>query len=596
MLEPFQLPFFQRGLAEILILAFGAGVIGTWIVLRGLAFYAHAVGTAAFPGLVLADGLGFSATLGAAGTGLLVAVGVGVLARREHAADRYDSLTALVLVGALATGVILASDVFGSGANVETLLFGSLLLVDGGDIALAAGASAAALLGARLLQTRWLVTGFDPGTARALGARSAVPDAVLLGLVALLAVAALTTLGALLATAVLVVPAATTRLFVDRLRRWQVATVVLVAVEGTVGLWLSVQLNAPPGPAIAVLAGGVFAVAALARALRPVLRRRRRRGGPLVAAALALLAFGAAGCATGDGGRTVTRADGTRALRVVATTTQLGDLVRQVGGPAVEVTQILRPNTDPHDYEPRPQDVLRTADAAVVFVSGDGLDHWMGDVVQQGGGDPAVVDLSRGLPHPLAGDGEGEDAAREDPHWWHDPRNVEVAVRRIRDALVAADPALTAPVDARAEDYLGQVRATDAAIARCLSAVPRAQRQLVTDHDAFGYFARRYGITVVGAVIPSQTTQAQPSAGDVSRLARLVRAQGVKAIFPEHSVNAKLAQAIARQSGARADLELYGDTLGPPDSAGGTYLGMERANADAMARGFTGRGCAGGTS
>jgi len=263
--EAFDLPFVQRGVIEVLALAVGAGLIGTWIVLRGLAFYTHAVGTAAFPGLVLADGLSFAPALGAAGTGLLVAVAVGWLARRPEARERYDSFTALALVAALGIGVILASDVFNSGANVETLLFGSLLLVDGGDIALAAVASAAVLGGTLILGERWLVAGFDPETAPAMGVRSAAPDAALLGLVALVSVAALQTLGALLATALLVVPAATTRLLVSRLRTWQLLTIALVALESVGGLWLAVELNAPPGPAIALLAGGVFALVAAAR-------------------------------------------------------------------------------------------------------------------------------------------------------------------------------------------------------------------------------------------------------------------------------------------------------------------------------------------
>src|ERR671936_2548255 len=210
MLEPFKLVFVQRGMLEVLLLAAGAGLIGTWIVLRGLAFYAHAVGTAAFPGLVLADGLGFAATIGAAGSALVVATGVAWLSRRER--ERYDTMTALVLVAALALGVILASDVFHSGSNVETLLFGSLLLVDSGDIAFAAAAAAIVIAGAAFLAQRWLATGFDPSAARAIGVRSALPDTVLLALVALVAVAALSTLGALLAPALLVVPAATTRL------------------------------------------------------------------------------------------------------------------------------------------------------------------------------------------------------------------------------------------------------------------------------------------------------------------------------------------------------------------------------------------------
>src|ERR1700712_2915185 len=130
---PFDLPFVQRAVVEIVLLAVGAGILGTWIVLRGLSFYAHAVGTAAFPGLVLAAGLGFSPLLGGLVTAGVVAGGVTGRAGRGRA--EYDSATALVLVAALAGGVILASDVFHSQGNVERLLFGSLLLIDGADLA-----------------------------------------------------------------------------------------------------------------------------------------------------------------------------------------------------------------------------------------------------------------------------------------------------------------------------------------------------------------------------------------------------------------------------------------------------------------------------
>ena len=579
MLEPFQLPFVQHGIVEVLILAVAGGLIGTWIVLRGLAFYAHAVGTAAFPGLVLADGLGFAAVLGAGATAALVAVAGGLLARREGARDRYDSVTALVLVAALAVGVILASDVFHSAGSVETLLFGSLLLVDGGDYAFAAVSAVIVVAAGFLLEQRWLATGFDPGSARALGARSAAPDIALLALVALVAVAALSTLGALLATALLVVPAATTRLVCSRLRSWQLATVGLVAVEGVAGLWLSVQANAPPGPAIAVLAGGVFAAVAAAR----VLGARRTAGAAVAAATVALLA----GCGAAGGPAPPGQA------KVIASTTQIGDFARAVGGDRAEVVQILKPNTDPHDYEPRPSDVVETGEADVVLLNGDELDHWMGQVIEAAGGDPAIVDLGEREPVKLAGRSEGPEASRYDPHWWHDPRNAQAAVVVIRDALTKANPGAGATYARNADAYLAKLRALDHGIAACIGTVAPAARKLVTDHDAFGYFARRYGITVVGAVIPSQSTQAQPSAGDVAELTRLIGRAGVKAVFPESSINPKLADAIASQTGATSDYELYGDTLGPRGSRGATYLSMERANADAMVRGFTAgaRGC-----
>ncbi|ADB53154.1 metal ABC transporter permease [Conexibacter woesei] len=275
MLEAFDLPFMQRALVELLVLSLAAGTLGTWIVLRGLAFYAHGVAAAAFPGLVLADGLGFSATLGAFGVALLFALTVGQLAARARSG--HDSLTALVLVAALAIGVVLASDVFESGANVESLLFGSLLAIGPGDVRLAVLVAALALLATLVLGQRWLTVGFDPGAARGLGVRSPAADLALLVLIALAAVATLSAVGALLATALLVVPAATTRMVTRQILPWQVATTLLAAAEGTAGLWMAFETNAPPGATIAVIAGGVFVLVAVGRAGAAALTHVRAR-------------------------------------------------------------------------------------------------------------------------------------------------------------------------------------------------------------------------------------------------------------------------------------------------------------------------------
>jgi len=398
-----------------------------------------------------------------------------------------------------------------------------------------------------------------------LGVRPALLDTVLLAAVAFAVVAALSAVGALLAAALYVVPAATTRLWFRRLLPWQAASVALAAAEGVVGLWLSVELNAPPGAAIAVLAGAVFAAAALGRLGRPLLAL--------------LVVFLLAGCGASSGGR---------GLRIVATTTQIADWTRAVGGGDVNVHQILRPNTDPHEYEPRPQDVEATAGAKVVFENGDELDHWMAKVVEQAAGKPRVVVLGERVPIRRPGEASGPEASRFDPHWWHDPRNAEAAVRAIRDTLAAADPAHRAAYARRAAAYLSNLRTLDTGLAACFARLRHTERKLVTDHDAFGYFAHRYGLDVVGAVIPSQTTQAQPSAGATARLIRLIRREHVRAVFPESSLNRRLADTIARETGATSHDTLYGDTLGPAGSSGATYLGMEEANADAIVRGLSG--------
>jgi ABC-type Zn uptake system ZnuABC Zn-binding protein ZnuA/ABC-type Mn2+/Zn2+ transport system permease subunit len=539
--DVFGLPFVQRGLWEVLLLAIPAGLLGTWIVLRGLAFFTHATGTAAFPGLVVADGLGFAAPLGALGAAAVFAVAVVALGggRRRTGGD---TLTALALVGALACGVLLASDVFGSGARVDTLLFGSLLVVGGRDLVLAGAAGVLAAAASAMLGERWLARGFDPDAARFLGLRSRWPDLALLGLVAFAVIASLAAVGALLVTALFVVPAATARLVVARVRPWQWLSVALAALEGAVGLWIAVEANAPPGPAIAVVSGAVFAVVALRRFAVPAL------------AGAALLALAGCGAVVHSDGRPI----------VVATTTQLADVARNVAGPDAQVVGLLKPNTDPHEYEPRPDDVRATADASLVLESGRGLDGWMGDVVRQSGADARVLDLGAGMAY---------------VHWWHDPAAVERVALRIGAALHE---------QARARAYVARVRALDRRIRACFARVPVAQRRLVTDHDAFGAFAARYGIRIVGTVIPAQTTVSQASARDLARLEKTIEREHVRAVFPEASVSARVADAVARQTGASTRYELYGDALGPRGSAGATYLGMEAANADAMVRGFTG--------
>jgi ABC-type Mn2+/Zn2+ transport system permease subunit len=259
--EAFEAPFMQRALLESLLLAGLAGVLGSWIVLRRLAFYTHGVGTAAFPGVVVAGPAGVAPQLAGLAAALLYAGGVEGLRRTRRVA--HDAATGLMLVGALALGVVLASDVFESSAGVDRLLFGSLIGLSDRDLWLTAcvlGLVAALELG---LRRSWLAEGFDPATSRALGVRPAVAEAALLVAVAAAAVVALDAVGALLVTAVLVIPAATVRLLAPSVGSLQAGTAALAAVEGVAGLWLAYELNVGPGPATAVLGGAVFAVVAV---------------------------------------------------------------------------------------------------------------------------------------------------------------------------------------------------------------------------------------------------------------------------------------------------------------------------------------------
>lgn len=292
----------------------------------------------------------------------------------------------------------------------------------------------------------------------------------------------------------------------------------------------------------------------------------------LVLLALALVAAGCGDDESGGGGGQI---------EVVATTPVVEDLVRNVGGDRIEPTALLAPNADPHEYEPRPRDIRSLTGAAVVFRSGGDLDDWLGDAIESAGGDAPVVTLIDDV-RQLRSEGE------IDPHWWHDPANAERAVRAIRAALEKADPDGRATYGRRADTYLAKLRALDRDVRRCLDAVPAAQRKLVTTHDALGYYARHYGIDVIGTVIPSLSTQGQASAGATRELIDTIRRERAKAVFAESSVSSKVERAIAREAGARVGKELWADTLGPAGSSGATYLRAMAFNTAALVDGFTG--------
>jgi ABC-type Zn uptake system ZnuABC Zn-binding protein ZnuA len=263
---------------------------------------------------------------------------------------------------------------------------------------------------------------------------------------------------------------------------------------------------------------------------------------------------------------------GAGSFHVVATTTQMADFARNVAGSRASVTQILAPNTDPHEYEVRPGDVKALVDADLVVRSGGEVDAWLGQAIDASGTAAPVITLGAGGP---------------DPHWWQDPVRAETGVAAIRDALVKADPGGAAAYRAGAGRYLARLHVLDASVRTCMDRVPANQRLLVTSHAALGYYARRYGIRVVGAVIPALTTAAQPSAGDVAKLVDTIEKTGVRTIFAESSVNPKVEQAIARETGARVGPPLWADSLGPEGSTGATYLGSIAFNTEALADGFT---------
>ena len=295
---------------------------------------------------------------------------------------------------------------------------------------------------------------------------------------------------------------------------------------------------------------------------------RRRIG--LVAACLAALVV--AGCSASGGGAGGDRTGGGGGLRVVATSTQVADLAANVGGDRVQVTSLLKPGIDPHDYEPSPADIDAIAHADLVLENGVGLEAWLGDTIDSSGFDGPVVDTSQGVRLRMAG-------GAADPHIWQNPRNAERMAADIERGLAAAEPSAATTFQANLAAYTRQLQALDREVQRQIDSL--ANKKLVTNHDAFGYYIDRYGLQLVGSVIPSFDSSAELSGRDIRDLVAEIKATRVKAVFSETSLPPRTAETIGREAGVKVvtgEDALYGDTLGPRGSDGDTYLKMIRHN------------------
>ncbi len=273
--------------------------------------------------------------------------------------------------------------------------------------------------------------------------------------------------------------------------------------------------------------------------------------------------------------------DGSKIV-VVATTTQIGDMAGNVGGDHISLTTLLKPNQDAHDFEPSPSQIRKLQSADVVLRNGVGLDAYVKKDI--GSNQDNVTIVSDGIALRTAegaaeGDAEARaEAAGSDPHVWFSVANAKKMVENIRDAFVKADPPNADFYRQNATAYEGSLDALDTRIRQQIGLIPASCRKLVTNHDALFYYAQAYGLTVVGSVIPSVSTEAKASASDVADIVKKIRDQHVPAIFSEASINPALIRQVGKEAGVKVIDDLYGDSLGPKGSGGETYIKMMDAD------------------
>lgn len=270
-------------------------------------------------------------------------------------------------------------------------------------------------------------------------------------------------------------------------------------------------------------------------------------------------------------------------VKVAATTTIVGDVVKQVGGERISLTTLLPVGADPHTYEPRPQDVAAIHDAQLVFINGLELEHSMESVIDANANGPVVV-VSDGI-KVLPFSAEGDEHGSGDPHTWMDPKNVQQWVKIISSSLISVDPDGESVYRANAEAYLLQLADLDTWIKGEVAMIPEDQRKLVTDHQSLGYFAAAYGLEQVGLIISSLSTNASVSAQDLARLEEVVKTEKVKAIFIEMGASDALASQIARDAGIEV-MRIYTGSLGTAESSAGDYINFMRFNVNAIVGGL----------
>jgi zinc/manganese transport system substrate-binding protein len=264
---------------------------------------------------------------------------------------------------------------------------------------------------------------------------------------------------------------------------------------------------------------------------------------------------------------------------VVATTVQITALTEQVGGDKIELAGIIPAGADAHEFEPTASDLTKIEHADVILKNGIGLDDWLDDTLSANN-DAEVITVTEGI---ALRQGEEEGEVVDDPHVWHDPDNDRIIVDNIVAALAGADPSNRATYQENGDAYKQVLDQTKEQISMIIDEVPAENRKLVTNHDAFGYFANAFGLEVVGAVIPSISTGSEPSAQDTADLLDTIEREHVKAIFAESSVNASLAATLAEDAHVKIVDDLYGDSLGEPGSGADTVDGMLLANARKIA-------------
>lgn len=570
--------FLQNALITAVAIGVVAGVIGCFIILRGMSLMGDAISHAVLPGVALSYILGVNFFVGAIFFGVLASIIITYIS--NNSLIKSDTAIGITFSSFLALGVILIG-VANSSTDLFHILFGNVLAVQEGDkwvtIAIALLVIALIMIFFRPL----LITSFDPMMAKAFGMNVQVYHYLLTLLLTLVSVTAMQSVGTILIVALLVTPAATAYLFTKRLSHMMVIAGILGGASSVIGLFIGYSFNIAAGSSIVLTAAILFVLGFLFSPKQQTSPAKRWLTTAMVSAAAVAGGFliyqQAEQAATVDD-----------KLNVVVTNSILADMTKNIAGDKINLHSIVPVGRDPHEYEPLSEDVQKATDADILFYNGLNLETggngWftklMNNANKKAGEDYFAV--SDGVEVLYLSD--DADHTKADPHAWLNLENGMIYARNIAQQLSKKDPANQGVYQENLEHYLQQLSELDQQAKDNFASIPEEKKLIVTSEGAFKYFSKAYGVP--SAYIWEINTEEEGTPAQIKNLVDQLQASAVPSLFVESSVNTRPMQSVSRDSGIPIYGTVFTDSIAEPGQDGDSYYAMMKWNLETIYNGL----------
>ncbi|GEQ49884.1 metal ABC transporter permease subunit [Tetragenococcus koreensis] len=571
--------FLQNALVTSVSIGIVAGVVGCFIILRGMSLMGDAISHAVLPGVALSFILGIHYFAGAVVFGVLASILITYIS--QNSTIKSDTAIGITFSSFLALGVILIG-VANSSTDLFHILFGNVLAVQDVDKWLTIGIALFVIAAIIIFYRPLLITSFDPNMAKAFGMRVQVYHYLLMILLTLVSVTAMQSVGTILIVALLVTPAATAYLYTKRLKTMIVLSAILGGISSVLGLFIGYSFNIAAGSSIVLTAAFMFVIGFF---LSPKQRiQHGKRSYFIVALVVALFAGG-----IGFYAHQQSSGEDSDKLDVVVTNSIINDMTKEIAGDRIDLHSIVPVGRDPHDYEPLPEDVEESTEADLIFYNGLNLETggnaWFTNLMDNADKEDNedYFAVSQGV-EPLYLE-EGEDQDQQDPHAWMSLENGMTYAKNIEKHLSEKDPQNADYYEENLDSYLDELEELDQEAKDKFSDIPEDEKLLVTSEGAFKYFSQAYDVPA--SYIWEINTEEEGTPEQTKRVVDQLEDTNVKALFVETSVNPSPMQSVSQDSGIPIYSEIFTDSIAEPGEEGDSYYAMMKWNIDKIHEGLT---------